>query len=223
MAHVAPPGLRPALSPAPVPQAGEGKCRAGWLRLAVWLALCLCCVAAHGGPRAELAELQVERTDDGLYLSARVQLDLPAAVQDALRKGIAVHFVADAQILRERWYWYDREMAAAQRHMRLAYQPLTGRWRLNTSSEPISDAGLGVSLTQYYDTLADALAAVQRIARWRIAEAGQLEAGGRQTVRFRFSLDASRLPRTFQLGAIGDADWELSVQRSIDLTQERAR
>jgi hypothetical protein len=65
------------------------------------------------------------------------------------------------------------------------------------------------------------MAVVQRVVRWQIADARQLEPGARHSVRFKFSLDASQLPRTFQLGTIGDADWKLSVQRSIDLTQER--
>lgn len=197
-----------------------------WL-LALWCALCLPGLAARAAQpeRApiELTELQVERADDGLYLSARLRLDLPAAVQDALRKGIAVHFVADAQVMRSRWYWYDRKMASAQRYMRVAYQPLTNRWRLNTSPTPLNGPGLGMSLTQYYDSLDETMAAVRRIARWRIARPSDLESGGRQTMNFRFQLDAGQLPRTLQIGAIGDSDWALSLERSIDLTQEASQ
>ena len=192
-------------------------------------ALCLFCALglgagpARAGASIELAELRVERAEDGLYLTARLRFELPAAVEDALDKGIAIHFVADAEVARERWYWYDRQMASAQRYMRVAYQPLTRRWRLNTSSEPIVSSGLGVALTQHYDSLEEVLAAVQRITRWRIATAAELEPGGRQSVRFRFRLDASQLPRTFQIGAFGDSDWALSVERRVDLTQEDGR
>jgi hypothetical protein len=34
----------------------------------------------------------------------------------------------------------------------VAYQPLTRRWRLNTSSEPINDAELGLGLSQQYES-----------------------------------------------------------------------
>jgi hypothetical protein len=180
-------------------------------------------VPARAEARVDLTELQVEHADDGLYLSARLRLDLPAVVEDALYKGIAIQFVAEAEVLRERWYWYDRQMASARRHMRLAYQPLTRRWRLNTSPEPIVNPSLGVAFTQHYDTLAEALAAVRRISGWRIATPAELEGGGRQTMRFQFRLDASQLPRAFQIGAIGDADWALAIERRIDLTQEAAR
>jgi hypothetical protein len=188
------------------------------------MALALCLLlgvsTAHAAPPVELTELQTEQTDDGLTLSARLRFDLPAAVEDALNKGIAVHFTASAEVMRERWYWTDQKIASAQRYMRLAYQPLTRRWRLNVSSQPIINASLSMALAQHYDTLDEALAAIQRIARWRIATVTELERGGRQTVRFRFQLDASQLPRTLQIGVMGDADWALAVERSIDLTQE---
>lgn len=172
---------------------------------------------------AELTALRVEHSDEGLFLTARVDFTLSSVVEDALHKGIPVHFVAEADVMRERWYWYDRNVASAQRYMRVAYQPLTRRWRLNTSSEPIVNSGLGVSLTQNYDSLSEVMAAVQRIGRWKIASASDLESGGRYTLRFRFRLDASQLPRTLQLGTVGQSDWAVSVERRIDLTQELAR
>ena len=195
--------------------------------LAAWLTLVLLAwlpVTAHASTNIDLTELQVERGDDGLYLSARLQFALPAVVEDALNKGIPVHFVADAEVMRERWYWYDRQMARAYRYMRVSYQPLTRRWRLNTASEPIVNSGLGVALTQYFDTLAEVMASVQRISRWRIATAAELDHGGRQTVHFRFRLDATQLPRTFQIGVLGgESDWALSVERRVDLTPEAPR
>lgn len=194
--------------------------------LAAWLAVLVLVGAAsvaHANTSIDLTELQVERADDGLYLSARLNFVLPATVVDALDKGIPVHFVAEADVMRERWYWYDREIAKAQRYLRVAYQPLTRRWRLNTASEPIVSTGLGVTFTQYYDSLSEVMAVVQRISRWRIATASELEPGGRQTVIFRFKLDASQLPRAFQVGAIGASDWALSTERRIDLTQEAPR
>jgi len=172
---------------------------------------------------AELTSLRVERSEEGLFLTARIRFDLSPVVEDALRKGIPIHFVADADILRERWYWYDREVVSAQRYMRVAYQPLTRRWRLNTSSEPIANVGLGMSLGQNYDSLEEVIGAVQRIARWKIANASDVESDGRYMLRFRYRLDASQLPRTLQIGSVGHSDWVMSVERRIDLTPELAR
>ncbi len=170
-----------------------------------------------------LTELRAERVEEGLYLSAQLKFDLPSAVEEALYKGIPVYFVAEADVVRERWYWSDAQVASASRYMRVSYQPLTRRWRFASSSEPLSNAGLGVNFGQYYDQLSDAMAAVQRISRWKIANASDLEAGARQTLRFRFRLDSTQLPRTFQLGALGQSDWNIAIERKLDLTQEAGK
>lgn len=197
--------------------------RAGWL---AWLLAALMCLAwrpAGAVDSVQLSELQVERTEDGLFLSAQLRFDLPEAVEDALRKGIPVHFVIEADVLRERWYWSDQRLVAARRYMRVVHQPLTRRWRLNVSSEPIASSGLGVSLSQHYDSLPELMAAVGRVARWRIADANVLEDGGQQFLRFEFRLDQAQLPRTFRIGAVGLADWTLAVERRIELTSEPSR
>ncbi|MBY4598682.1 DUF4390 domain-containing protein [bacterium BD-1] len=169
---------------------------------------------------ASLTQLRAERAQDGLYLSAQMKFELSKAVEEALYKGIPVYFIAEAEVLRERWYWSDAVVATASRYMRVSYQPLTRRWRFTSSSEPLSNAGLGVNLGQYYDSLSEAMASVQRISQWKVAELAAIEDNSRQTLRFRFNLDASQLPRTFQLGALGQSEWNLSIERRLDLTVE---
>src|SRR5690606_16874062 len=129
---------------------------------------------AQAGPAAEVTQLKLERSDDGIFVSAAVRLDLPPPVLDVLDKGIAIHFVAEAELFRERWYWTDRKIGHAARHMRLAYQPLTRRWRLNVSPVPITAAIAGVTLNQNFDSLDEALDAVRRIGRLRIADASEV-------------------------------------------------
>jgi hypothetical protein len=85
-------------------------------------------------------------------------------VEEALQRGVPVYFVAEASVLRSRWYWRDERVARVQRTWRLAFQPLTGTWRV----------GLG-GLSQTYATLDEALAAVARIAGWKLAELSQLD------------------------------------------------
>ena len=169
----------------------------------------------------EVSELQLERTDEGVFLTAQVRFELPGIVEDALLKGIPMFFVAEAELYRDRWYWYDKKISAQQRHMRLAYQPLTRRWRLHVSPTPFGNAGLGVSLSQNFDSLSDALAAVQRVSRWKIADA--VEADTRYNIDFRFRLDVSQLPRPFQFGAVGQSDWSLSAARNMRLPLEASK
>ena len=202
-------------------------CKSAWISRLLWQWAVLAVLALGGlaarAENAELTALRVERGDEGVFLTARVDFELSSVAQDALQKGIPVHFVAEAEVLRERWYWYDHTVASVQRYMRVAYQPLTRRWRLNTSSEPIVNTGLGVSLSQNYDSLDEVITAVQRIGRWKIANAADLDSGGRHVLRFRYRLDASQLPRALQIGSVGHADWAVWVERRIDLTQELGR
>lgn len=161
-----------------------------------------------------MSELRLERAEDGLYLSTTVQFVLPELAQDALTKGIPIFFVAEAQVLRDRWYWSDRTVAETTRYLRLSYQPLTRRWRLSSSPSPFTNSGLGVVLGQNFEDYSDALSAVQRISRWKIAESDVIEADAVHTVHFRFRLDTSQLPRPLQIGAVGRSGWSLLVSRS---------
>jgi Domain of unknown function (DUF4390) len=161
---------------------------------------------------AEMTQFQLERTEEGILLSSAVRFDLPPVIEDALQKGIPMFFVAEAVLYRDRWYWYDREIAHARRHMRLSYQPLTRRWRLTLSPSVIGNSG--VALGQNFESQEEALAAVQRISRWKIAEPGDVSPDERYNVEFRFRLDVSQLPRPFQIGAVGQADWNISVARN---------
>ena len=164
---------------------------------------------------AELTQLSVERAEDGVYASAVVQFDLPAPVEDALMKGIPMFFVAEVDIYQSRWYWADRRVASATRTVRLAFQPLTRRWRVNIVSGLINNsAGLRATLNQNYDTLPEAMSAVQRLTRWRIADNAEIESDTPHRMELSFNLDLSQLPRPFQIGVVGQKDWVISALRN---------
>jgi len=183
----------------------------------IGLLACTCLVWGSAGaaraqtPPAEISSIKVERAGDAIVLSASVQFELSTAVEDALLKGVAMIFVAEADILRERWYWTNKKVVHAERHLRLAYQPLTRRWRLNVASGQITNGGFGVALNQNFDTLPDALAAIQRLSRWKIAEVSDIDLGQRHMVEFRFGLDMFQLPRPLRIGTLGQTDWDISA------------
>jgi hypothetical protein len=188
--------------------------------LLAWPLMLLLCVAVRAEP-VDIDALRVERGVEGVLLSAQMRFELPPGVNEALHKGIPMVFVSEAVLLRDRWYWYDKEVAGASRQMRLAYQPLTRRWRLLVSNAPIGASGL--ALGQNFDTLDEALAAVQRISGWKIAELGDVDPERRYSVTLRFRLDVSQLPRPFQIGVVGHSDWNLSVERTMKLSAEHLR
>lgn len=166
-------------------------------------------MAVSGLARAatlELREVEVERNDEGLHLSFTARFDLPRAVEDALQKGVPLHFVAEATTYRSRWYWRDQRVSRAVRTWRLAYQPLTRRYRVTFGS-----------LQQTFDSLSEALTVLQRNAHWKVADSAQLEAGERHYMEVSYRMDTSQLPRPFQIGIGGQADWELSAESTVVL------
>ena len=162
----------------------------------------------------ELQGLKIDRQDAALYMSGTWQFELPAALEDALLKGITLYFVTEVGISQERWYIYNQRVAHAERHVRLFYQPLTRRWRVNISPQPFNVSGLGMSLGQSYDTAEEAVGAVRRIVQWRIADASEFNPDAKQTISINFKLDLKRLPRPLQIGAAGQSDWNIGYNKT---------
>jgi hypothetical protein len=131
--------------------------------------------------------------------------------------------VAEADILRERWYWADKRVVGVERHLRLAYQPLTRRWRLTVTTGAAKGGALGLALNQYFNTLPEALAIIKRVSRWQIAEVSELDAAVKYRVEFRFKLDLAQLPLPFQIGTLGQSDWNVAQTLGVSLNLDPAK
>ena len=162
-------------------------------------------IAAAASLRADgldLSHFDLVRTDDGVLLSFAVDFELPHAVDEALQKGVPLYFVARAELFRTRWYWRDQRVASAERVWRLAFQPLTRKYRVSFGG-----------LNQSYDQLNEALATIRRISNWKLAEPGQVESDVTHYVEFTYRLDTSLLPRPLQIGIAGQPEWSLRLER----------
>jgi hypothetical protein len=150
--------------------------------------------------RVELTTLKASREEGELVLEFSARLTLTKTVEDALQRGVPIYFVAQADLYRSRWYWRDLRIARVSRSWRVAYQPLTGTWRV----------GLG-GLNQTYPTLADALATVSRSAGWKLTELAQMDPESKHYLEFSYRLDTSQLPSPMQIGLGGQGEWALGV------------
>jgi hypothetical protein len=193
------------------------------VRLVCLMSLALPGAAWAQNANIELTELKAERDNGSLLLHAQLALELGPALEDALVKGVALHFVAEAEVLRDRWYWTDATIGAASRYYRLAFQPLTRRWRLNVSNEPISSAGLAGSISQSFETLGEALGVIRRQSAWKLVDMQTLSPDARQRIRYNFKLDVSQLPRPFQIASGGQSDWNLQVSKTLRLSPDLVR
>jgi hypothetical protein len=164
-------------------------------------------VIASGAAQAadpELTQFEVSRDDDGVFLTFAVSFDLGRSPEEALMKSVPLFFVAEAEVYRERWYWRNRRVAQTSRVWKVVFQPLTSTYRVTTEG----------GLSQNYPTRDEALTAVSRLARWKVAEHGHIEEGSRHYLEFNYRLDVNLLPRPMQIGVGGQPDWQLSVKRS---------
>lgn len=174
--------------------------------LLVWLALWLGAMPAAAAQGVELSTLRAARADGFIELEFAARITLPRAVEEALQRGVPVYFVAEAELMRNRWYWRDERIARVSRTWRLGFQPLTGNWRLSLGG-----------LSQSYATLAEALAVASRSAGWRLVEASQVDADKSYYVEFSYRLDTSQLPGPMQFGLGGQGEWSIGVARAFKL------
>ena len=186
--------------------AGQRRAAAALARLCLAMAAaCLLALATepgHATDTPDVTTFELILDDEGITLSYGVNFELTRSVEDALNKGVPLYFLAEAEVYQSRWYWRDKRVAHATRLWRVVYQPLTSSYRVTFGG-----------LVQSYNSPGEALAAMRRGVRWKIAEAGQIEVGKNHYVEFSLRLDTTLLPRPMQIGISGQPEWSLSVER----------
>lgn len=188
----------------------------------------MCCALtlaglSHAAPNLELQEVQTGRNEGQMVVNAQWQMEIPAALVDALIRGVPLFFVMEAELNRERWYFYDKRIALAERYFRLSYLPLSQRWRVTQASQPFAGKTPGVSLAQGFETLEEALQVIRRVTQWPIAPLSEIELDARHNLELRLRLDLNQLPRPLQIGLQGQSDWALSAVRVQRLNPEALR
>lgn len=172
------------------------------VRLVLACSLALAILPAWGQEgRIALSDVEMDRNEEGLWLSFGTRIELPRAVEEALVKGVPLSFEAEVRTYRSRWYWRDLNVASATLSWRVTYQPLTRRYRVQSGA-----------FSQQFESLHEALGAMQRTEGWKVANRARLAAGERHYAQLIFRLDTSQLPRPFQFGIGGQAQWDLSAQ-----------
>lgn len=156
------------------------------------------------GQGVELGTLQVQRVEGVLNLEFNARVTLTKAVEEALQRGVPIYFVADAQLLRNRWYWRDERVARLTRSWRVAYQPLTGAWRVSLGG-----------LYQTFPSLGEALATASRSGAWKLVDVAQLDPDKSYYLEFSYKLDTSQLPGPMQFGLGGQGEWAVGASRTV--------
>lgn len=170
-----------------------------WLIL--WLALC--CTGAWAVPEGiHVKSAELTHQHDGYYLDANFEVGLTHTLEDALNKGLPLHFVIEFELILPRWYTlylWNKTVVEFQQQYRLSYNALTRQYRLSLGA-----------LHQNFDTLDEALALLGRLRSRFIAQSRALDPDKVYDAAIRMRLDVSQLPKPFQINALASRDWNLS-------------
>ena len=169
-----------------------------WL-LALCLLWCSTALVAAEGIHVKSAEISQNGGDH--YLEAIFEVELTRTLEDALNKGLPLHFVVEFELIRPRWYTlylWNKSVLEFEQDYRLSYNALTRQYRLSMGA-----------LHQNFDTLNDALALMGRLRPRFLAAADMLDAGKDYEAAVRMRLDVTQLPKPFQINALASRDWNL--------------
>lgn len=167
------------------------------LSLIFALAICMGSLAHSQGIVVKQAEL--EKIDAGWLLNANFSIALPAGLENALKKGVTLHFVTEFQLTHGRWYWFDEKAVKVERQIRLSHQPLINQYRITVGDFTFSAA-----------SLAEALRLTGTVGGWSVIEAAAISPTKQYEAAVRLTLDLGKLPKPFQVDALNSKDWSLS-------------
>ncbi len=168
---------------------------------ALALALTLCgqlptAWAADGAEPPPPPVLELNDAHDSWLLSAEFTPPLTASLEEAVRRGVALYFVLEFELIRPRWWWTNEVVVERSLVYRLVYHALTRQFRLGFDG-----------LTQTFDSLDEAMRTLASVRHWRVFDADQVSPGTHYEAQVRLRLDTSQLPKPLQISGITNRDW----------------
>jgi Domain of unknown function (DUF4390) len=173
-----------------------------FLRHSLWGLACLISVCMTDPAQAQgikVKQAELEKVESAWLLNANFGIELPPGIENALKKGVTLHFLVQFELTRSRWYWFDEKVVSVQRQVRLSHQPLINQYRINAG---------GLALNA--NSLAEALRIAGTIGGWSVIEANAIDADKQYEAALRMTLDLGKLPKPFQVDALNSRDWSLS-------------
>ncbi len=142
---------------------------------------------------------QLIANEDGYILAADFNINFNSRLEEAVNKGVVLYFAVDFELTRSRWYWFDEQIIHRNKTFRLSYHALTRQYRLSTGA-----------LHQSYTSLDEALRIMSRLRNWQVLETGEIKADQTYLASLRMRLDLTQMPKTFQVSALSNKDWNLA-------------
>lgn len=158
-------------------------------------------MAAHTALATDLTirSPQLVADEDGYALSADFNINFNSRLEEAVNKGVVLYFSVDFELSRSRWYWFDEQVIRRNRTYELSYHALTRQYHLSTGA-----------LHQSYASLEEVLRLISRLRSWQVLEKGEYKNDQTYSARLRMYLDLTQMPKTFQVSALANKDWNLN-------------
>lgn len=170
--------------------------------------LCLLGAGWCAAAEVEVDSPQFFVAEEGYAVSAQFKFELGQRLEEAVARGVVLSFLIEFELTNPRWYWFDEKLVSRQMRLRLSYHALTRQYRISSGG-----------LHQSFHTLDEALRVLCRLRAWQVVEKAsdfpQIKAGENYRGAMRFRLDATQLPKPFQITAVGDRGWSLASEWKI--------
>lgn len=148
----------------------------------------------------EVTTAKLESAEDGFHVFAGFSFELGNDVKNAINEGIPVSFIAEVEINRPRWYWFDEKTIRSTQTIKIQYD----LWRRQYT------AAVNGGLKQNFATLDEIIKLVKQPRRWLVAEKGALSFGATYNVAVRLKLDSSQLSKPMLFTSLSNSGWRLS-------------
>lgn len=173
-----------------------------WFHVLLFWVLGAAMAAAGAAEGIHVKSAEVTLRGGDYYLEANFEVGLTSTLEDALNKGLPLHFVVEFELIRPRWYTlylWNKSVLEFEQQYRLSYNALTRQYRISFGA-----------LHQNFDTLNEALQLLGRVRPRFLVPADELAQDKVHEVAIRMTLDVSQLPKPFQINALASRDWNLS-------------
>lgn len=140
--------------------------------------------------------------EGGWHLNADIKMQFSKEVEEAVNKGVVLHFLVEFVLMETNKYWFDQEAASDSMSIKLSYHALSRQYLVTVGSRQFTFA-----------SLQEALKEMGKLRNWEIQEKEPLKKDAAYYAMLRMRLDQNKLPRPIQVSAIGSEDWDLVSER----------
>ncbi|MES2580563.1 MAG: DUF4390 domain-containing protein [Pseudomonadota bacterium] len=158
--------------------------------------------AAFAASSININYAELQPLDDSYALSADIDIDFDDAIEEAVNKGVPLHFLIEFQVVKPWKYWFDDEIVTVTSSVMLSYHALSRQYLVNHGAHQKS-----------FETLDEAKDALMQISNWKVMDKSLIEKSEAYNAALLVRLDQSKLPKAIQVDAIGSEKWNLTSQK----------